>query len=96
MALTVVASGLAGVVAGLSAAAFGLALVGQPLLELAPWRVQVVLVAGPLLGLLPMAALALGAGRYQDVARRAPAAFGVWLALGVVTMLWFGLRPLLL
>jgi hypothetical protein len=93
--LLIVGGGAAGVVVGLSAAAFGLALVGQPLLGLEPARVQVALTAGPLLGLMPMAVLAYAAGRSRDVARRAPAAFGVWLAMGAATMVWFGLLPLL-
>ena len=93
--LTYLGSALAGVMAGLSVAAGGLALFGQPLLGLPPARVQLFLVLGPLLGLLPMSVLAYAAGRFLDVSRRALPAFGIWLACGTAATLWFGLRPLL-
>jgi phage shock protein PspC (stress-responsive transcriptional regulator) len=94
-ALTYFGSALSGVIAGLSVAAGGLALLGQPLLGLPPARVQLFLVVGPLLGLLPMSLLAYASARFLDVSRRALPAFGIWLACGVLATVWFGLRPLL-
>jgi hypothetical protein len=85
----------AGVLAGLSAAAAGLALAGQALFEAPPQQAQLFLVLGPLLGLLPVSILALGAARYRDIARSAPAALGCWLLAAVAAAYWFGLRPLL-
>ncbi|HEV2125583.1 MAG TPA: hypothetical protein VGW38_22755, partial [Chloroflexota bacterium] len=59
-----------GMCAGLSLAAFGLAVAGRTLLDVSPARIQVFLVVGPLLGLLPVAILCLAASGSPDVARR--------------------------
>ena len=53
------------------------------------------LVVGPLMGVWPVAALALAAHRSAMVRRWAPAGLGLWLATAVVTTLWLGLLPLL-
>jgi hypothetical protein len=89
------ASVLAGVFAGLGAAAAGLAVIGQPLLEWEPARVQTILVAGPLLGLGPMAALAYAASKYGAVARHARTCLACWALVAIATTAWLGLRPLL-
>jgi len=92
--LTLAGSSLAGVFIGLTAAAAGLILAGRSLLEMEPERIQMVLVLGPLFGLLPMSLLAYCSSRYLDVARRAPGAFAVWLVSCIVTTVWFGVLPL--
>ena len=56
---------------------------------------EVFLVIGPLLGLWPVAALALAAHRSAAVRHWAPAGLGLWLGVAIVTTLWFGLLPLL-
>ena len=93
--LTLAGSALAGAFIGLTAAAAGLIMAGRSLLEMEPERIQMVLVLGPLFGLMPMSLLAYGSGRYLDVARRAPGAFAVWLVSCIVTTVWFGVLPLL-
>lgn len=92
--LVLIAAG-AGVMAGLGVAAFGLTVVGQPLLDLPPEQVQLILVLAPLAGLIPVAALAFAAAQRRAVAARMPVALGLWLAVVAVTTAWFGLRPLL-
>jgi hypothetical protein len=92
---TCLAAALAGLVAGLSVAAGGLALAGRALFDAPPERAQVFLVFGPLLGLLPVSFLALAAARYHDVARCAPAALALWFAAALLAASWFGLRALL-
>jgi len=79
----------------LSVAAVGLAVNGRPLFGWKPADVQVFLVVGPLLGLWPVAALAMLAARSPSVRRWAPAGLGLWLAVSVVSTLWLGLVPLL-
>jgi hypothetical protein len=71
-----------------------LAVNGRPLLGWQPADVQTFLVVGPVLGLWPVAVLAWLAHRTAGVRRWAPAGLGLWLAVAVVTMLWFGLLPL--
>jgi hypothetical protein len=93
--LTVAASLLAGLFAGLGTAAAGLAVVGQPLLHWEPARVQSMLVAGPLLGLGTMAGLAFASSRYPAVARHARACLACWAITAIAVTFWFGLRPLL-
>jgi hypothetical protein len=88
-------AGMAGIVAGLGVAAFGLTLIGQPLLDLPPERLQLILVVAPLAGLLPVAVLAYVAAQRRDVAQAMPATLGLWLAMTAITIIWFGLRPLL-
>ncbi len=94
-AVTYVTSLLVGLCAGLSLAAGSHAVAGRTLLEVPVGRAQVFLVVGPLLGLLPAAALCLGAARYGEVPRRAPLALALWAASALVATLWFGLVPLL-
>jgi len=93
--LTLVGSALAGVFLGLTAAAAGLVLVGRSLLDMEPERLQIVLILGPLFGLLPMSLLAYGSSRYLDVARRSPVAFAAWLVTCLMTTVWYGVVPLL-
>lgn len=94
-ALVFAGSAVSGTLAGLSAAAGGLAVNGRPLFEWQPGDVQLFLVVGPLLGLWPVAVLALLAARLREVRRWTPAGLGLWLGVAVVTTLWFGLVPLL-
>jgi hypothetical protein len=90
-----VAAMLAGVVSGLAVAAFTLALAGRALFDASPEQARLLLVAGPLLGLLPPAALALAADRMRTLARTLPVAAVLWLAAASFCAYWFGARPLL-
>lgn len=94
-ALLTLGSALAGVVAGLSAAAVGLALNGRPLLGLEPARVQLFLVIGPLLGLWPPAALAFVAAYSPLLRSWTIGLFGLWLGCALASTVWFVLAPLL-
>ena len=94
-ALVTLGSALAGIIAGLSAAGAGLALIGRPLLELEPARVQLFLVLGPLLGLWPPAALSLVAAHSALVRGWTPGLLGLWLGCAATATVWFGLGPLL-
>jgi hypothetical protein len=93
--LMLLAATLTGTAAGLAAAAFALALAGQSLFDAPPDRARLALVAGPLLGLLPLSGLALAAGRRRDLGRAAVAGAALWLAAATVSAYWFGVRPLL-
>jgi hypothetical protein len=84
-------SALAGAVAGLSAAAAGLALTGRSLLELEPARLHLFLVIGPLLGLWPPAMLAFIAAHSPLVRRWALALLGLWLSCALVAVVGAGL-----
>ncbi|MGI8423915.1 MAG: hypothetical protein ACR2NO_07365 [Chloroflexota bacterium] len=86
---------MAGTVAGLSAAALGLALNGRALLEMEPARIQLFLVVGPLLGLWPAALLSFVAARSPLVRRWTPASLRLWLGCGVISTVWFGVVPFL-
>jgi hypothetical protein len=86
---------LSGVVVGFSGATLGLALVNKSVEALTVEQAETLLVAGPLVGLLPEACLLLAARKNSHVARLLPAAFGLWLAGGVVSFAWLGLSPLL-
>ena len=95
LAFTLTGAALAGVIGGLSFSALVLALFGLPLLELPLERLQLFLVIGPFLGLVPVALLAHAAQRYADIARTAPIAFAIWLVTGAATTAWFALATLL-
>jgi hypothetical protein len=86
---------LSGVAGGLGGATLGLALVNKSVEALTVEQAETLLVAGPLVGLLPEACLLLAARKDSRVARLLPAAFGLWLAAGVVSFAWLGLSPLL-
>ena len=82
---------LAGLIAGLSAAAAGLALIGRPLLGLEPPRIQLLLVVGPLLGLWPPALLCFVAAHSPLVRGWTPGLLFVWLGGAAVATAWSGL-----
>jgi hypothetical protein len=82
------------VAGGVGAAALALALVNKAVTALTVEQAQVLLVAGPLAGLLPVSCLLLAAGRDPRVARLLPAALGLWLACGAVAFAWLGFSPL--
>ncbi len=86
---------LSGVAGGLGAATLGLALVNKSVEALTVEQAETLLVAGPLVGLLPEACLLLAARKDSRVARLLPPALGLWLATGVVSFAWLGLSPLL-
>jgi hypothetical protein len=86
---------LAGVAAGLSLAAGGLALAGRSLLDLPAETAEAVLVAGPLLGLLPLAGIVLVASRRRAVAGHLPFLLFLWLGAALLAAGLLGLRPLL-
>ena len=86
---------LSGLIAGLSAGAAGLALIGRPLLELEPDRVKLLLVVGPLLGLWPAALLSFVAAHSVLVRGWTAALLGLWAACAAVATVWFGLLDVL-
>jgi hypothetical protein len=85
---------VAGVCAGLGAAAGGLALGGQALFDAPPATAEVLLVLLPAAGCLPLAAVVFVGRARPAVLRRLPAALAVWLVAAAVTTLWFGIHPL--
>ncbi|HET7770950.1 MAG TPA: hypothetical protein VFN74_19410 [Chloroflexota bacterium] len=87
---------LAGVLAGLSAAAGALALIGRSFLELEPGRIQLLLVVGPLLGLWPPAVLCYVAAQSPLVRRWTPLQLLVWFGSAVAATLAAGLYSLFL
>ena len=93
--LLLIAGALVGIVAGLSAAAGGLALAGRTLFALEPADIQLFLVVGPLAGLLPVAALAQAAGRWPWIARRASGTLLAWALGALVSLYWYGIHPLM-
>jgi hypothetical protein len=88
--LLAVASGGA---AGLVATAFGAALAGRALWNATGEQAQLVLVAGPLLALAPMAALLWAALHHPLLARWMGLTLAVWVGVAAAT-LWLGLRAL--
>lgn len=86
---------LAGICAGLSAAGDALAIAGRPVLGLSPLRVELVMVVGPLFGLVPLAALCLMASSDRELTGPTLRGLGLWMLAGVVTLAWVGLVPLL-
>ena len=87
---------LAGVLAGLSAAAGALALIGRPFLELEPARIQLLLVVGPLLGLWPPAMLCYVAAQSPLVRRWTPLQLLLWFCSAVAATLASGLYSVFL
>ncbi|HEU5318137.1 MAG TPA: hypothetical protein VFX49_18635 [Chloroflexota bacterium] len=79
----------------MAGAAAGLTLNGRTLMDWEPAAMELFLVIGPVLGLWPVAALALVAHRTAAVRRWTPAGLAVWLVVALTTMVWFGLAPLL-
>lgn len=85
----------AGAAAGLSLAAGGLALAGRTLFDLSAERATLALVAGPLLGFLPLSLMITGAARRPYLAGHLTRALALWILLATLTTAWFGVRPLL-
>ena len=93
-ALLTLGSLLAGAIAGLTAAAFGLLINGHVLFDMEPARAQLLLVVGPLLGLWPPAALAFVAAHSPQVRRWTLALLGLWLASALAATVGFGFLSL--
>ena len=86
---------VAGALAGLSAAAGGLAFLGKAIPGAPPGPAQLFLVAGPLLGLLPVSAFAWAAIYRPALAGYTLPALGAWLLAAAVSASWLGLRSLI-
>ncbi|MDQ3701652.1 MAG: hypothetical protein M3442_12150 [Chloroflexota bacterium] len=86
---------VAGVAAGLSLAAGGLSLAGVTLFDLSAESATVMLVAGPLLGFLPLSLTISSAARRPHLAGHLTRALGLWFLLTALATAWFGVRPLL-
>ena len=85
---------MAGAIAGLAAAAGALAVFGKAMGEAPPAQAHLLMVAGPLLGLLPVSLFALAASRHAALAAHAPLALGVWLLCALAGAAWSGTRAL--
>ena len=86
---------LAGVCAGVSGAALGLALIGKSVAALTVEQAETLLVVGPLAGLLPLAWLLQATRRGGSLVQVLPAALGAWVASASVSFIWLGISPLL-
>lgn len=86
---------LAGVAVGVSVGAGVLTLLGQSVFDLAPRDAQVLLVLGPVAGLMPVAGLGVMAARVQQVERCAMLALFLWLLTATAVAGLTGVRHLL-
>jgi hypothetical protein len=86
---------VAGVIAGLALAATALALAGRTLFDVAAGTAQVFLVAGPLLGLLPLSVVLLLAPARPPLLAHLPRLLALWALLAALVAFWVGIRPFL-
>jgi hypothetical protein len=95
LVLAYVVSALAGSLTGMSLAAGVLALAGRALFEVAAETAKTMLVAGPLLGLLPLSWLILAAEGRPAILAHLPRLLVLWLILATLVAFWLGVHPFL-
>jgi hypothetical protein len=93
--LAYVVCALAGTLTGMSLAAGVLALAGRTLFEVTAETAKTMLVAGPLLGFLPLSWLILAAERRPALLVHLPRLLVLWLVLAALAAFWLGVRPFL-
>jgi hypothetical protein len=79
----------------MSLAAGVLALAGRTLFEVTAETAKTMLVAGPLLGFLPLSWLILAAERRPALLAHLPRLLVLWLVLASLAAFWLGVRPFL-